>query len=69
MNLALPAIIASSNVERTELWQVKRKPGFQISTENNIYQQLSAAFKETIARTMLKKIKIKKKITYQDPLL
>lgn len=59
MNLALPAVIASTNVKRTELWQVKRKPGFQISTDNNIYQQTSAAFKETVARTMFKKIKIK----------
>lgn len=52
MNLALPVLIASSNVKKTELLQVIIKPRFQISTDNNGYQQIPAAFKETVATVM-----------------
>lgn len=45
MNLTLPVLIASSNVKKTELLQVIIKSRFQISTVNNGYQQIPAAFK------------------------
>lgn len=51
MSLSLPAIMASSNTKRAELWQVKINPGFPISTDNR-YQHIAAAFKETVARTI-----------------